>query len=73
MSILSMLSLARICWKDELGSNLALERYCFNSKLYCGRQSSFCCPAPTCKAYPIAILLHAHCAIYPLPFICHTP
>jgi len=33
MSILSMLSLARICWKDELGSNLAFERYCFNFKL----------------------------------------
>jgi len=27
-------------------------------------------PPPTCKAYPIAILLHAHCAIYAPP---HRP
>jgi len=24
-------------------------------------------PPPTCKAYPIALLLHDHCAIYPPP------
>ena len=34
-------------------------------------------PPPTCKAYPLAILLHGHCTIYaPLPtppFVCHTP
>jgi len=31
---------------------------------------------PTCKAYPIAIRLHDHCAIYAPPtppFLCHTP
>jgi len=46
---------------------LAFTRCCFASKLYCGSQSSYCCPPPTCKAYPIAILLHDHCAIYALP------
>jgi len=33
-------------------------------------------PPPTCKAYPIAILLHDHCAIYARPltpsFFCQT-
>ena len=24
-------------------------------------------PPPTCEAYPVAILLHDHCAIYALP------
>ena len=43
---------------------LAFTRYCFTSKLDCGSQSSSYCPSLTCKAYPIAILLHAHCAIY---------
>jgi len=46
---------------------LPLTRYCFTSKLYCRSQSSFHSSSPTCKAYPIAILLHAHCAIYALP------
>ena len=43
--------------------HLALTRYCLTSKLDCGSPSSFYCP-PTCKAYPIAIILHAHFAIY---------
>ena len=50
-------------------SSLALTRYSFTSKLYCGSQSSICCP-PTCKAYPITILLHAPFAIYAPP---HQP
>ena len=28
---------------------LAITRYCFTSKLYCGRQSSFYCPPPPAK------------------------
>ena len=50
---------------------------CFTPKLYCGRQSFFYCPPPTYTAYPIAILLHDHRAIYAPPtdprFLCHTP
>jgi len=52
-------------------------RYSFTSKLYCANQSSFYCLPPPAKptllqyycskAYPIAILLHDHCAIYVLP------
>ena len=38
------------------GHSLASTRYCFTSKLYCGIY-------PPC----IAILLHAHCAIYAPP------
>jgi len=49
------------------GHELAFTRYCFTSKLYCESLSSFCRPPPTCKAYPIAILLHDHCAIYAPP------
>jgi len=41
---------------------LALTRHRFTSKLYCGSQSSFYCPPPTSKGYPIAILLHGHFA-----------
>jgi len=52
-----------ICW-------LAFTRYCFTSELYCGSQSSFYCPPPTGKAYPIAIPLHDHCSIYAPP---HRP
>ena len=53
-------------------------KYCFSAKLYCGSQSSvYPPPPPTSKAYPIAILLHAHCAIYAPPteppFVCHAP
>jgi len=46
---------------------LALTIDCFISKLYCGSPSSLYSHPPTCKAYPIAILLHAHCAIYAPP------
>ena len=56
---------------------LAPTRYRFTQKLYCGSLSSLYCSSPTCKAYPIAILLHGHCAIYPPrtdpPLLCHTP
>ena len=56
---------------------LAFTRYCFTSRLYCGSQSSFHCPPPTCKAHSIEIRLHDHCAIYAPPtdpsFVCHTP
>jgi len=48
----------------ESGSPQA--RHCFTSKLYCGSQSSVH-PPPTCNTYPIAILLHGHCAIYAPP------
>jgi len=51
---------------ETLESYLAFTRYCFTSKLYCESLSSFY-PPPTCKAYPIAILLHDHCAIYAPP------
>jgi len=44
---------------------LAFTRYCFTSQLYCGRQSSL--PPSTFKSYPIAILLHDHCATYAPP------
>jgi len=51
--------------EDAVRSNgLVITRYGFTLKLYCGSQSSFYCPPPTWKAYPIAILLHGHCAIY---------
>jgi len=34
-------------------------------------------PPPPCKASPIAILLHVHCALHDAPldrsFVCHTP
>ena len=49
------------------GPRLAFTRYCFTLKLYCGSISSFYCLPPTCNAYPIAILLHTHCAIYVPP------
>jgi len=57
-----------ITW-PRLGSSriLAFTRYCFTQKLYCWSPSSCSCPPPTCKAYPIAILLHDHCAIYAPP------
>ena len=36
-----------------------------------------CIAFPTYKAYPFAILLHDHCAVYAPPptasFVCHTP
>jgi len=32
-----------------------------------GVNHPFIAPPPTCKAYPIVILLHAHCAIYAPP------
>jgi len=47
---------------------LAFTRYSFTSKLYCGSQIILLLPLPpTCKAYPLAILLHDHCAIYVPP------
>jgi len=36
-------------------------------KLYCGSQSSFYCPPPQCKTYPVAMPLHGYCAIYAPP------
>ena len=59
--------------------NLNFTIYCFISKLYCGSLSSFYCPPPTRNAYPVAILLHDHCAMYGSPptltfyAIHHTP
>jgi len=52
------------CW---IGIHLAFTRYCFILKLYCGSPSSVYPPPPIYKAYPIAILLHDHCAIYAPP------
>jgi len=47
---------------------LAFTKYCFTSKLFCGSHwSLYPSPTPTCKAYPVAILLHGHCAIYAPP------
>jgi len=46
---------------------LAFTRYCFTSKLHCESLSFLCCPPQTCNAYPVAILLHAHCAMYAPP------
>ena len=49
---------------------LAVSRYCFTSKLYCGSLSSFYCPHPgglTCNAYPIIIRSHDNCAMYAPP------
>ena len=64
-------SLARVNLSIEtrpsLLRHLAFTRYCSTSKLYCGSQSPWHCPPPTCKAYPIAILLHDHCAMYVPP------
>jgi len=51
---------------------LAFTRSCFASKLYCGNPSSVYPPLPTCKAYPIAILLHdcwAIDALLPTPLL----
>jgi len=62
----------------EPRDGLAFTRYCFTLKLYCESLSFFCCPPQTANAYPIAILLHTHCAIYtppptlPLNAIHHT-
>ena len=58
------------CFKPTLNihyTRLAITRDCFTPKLYCWNQSSFCYPPPTCKAYPIAILLHRYCAKYVPP------
>jgi len=51
----------------EYTPTLACTRYCFTSKLECGSPSSVYYPSPTCKAYAIAVLLDAHCAIYAPP------
>ena len=61
-------TLSRVSFQVRTSArSLACTRYCFTSKLYCGSQSSVYCPSPTCKAYPIAILLHDHCAMYAPP------
>ena len=57
--------------KEATPAWLAFTRYCFTSKLYCvvGVHHPFIA-SRTCKAYPIAILLHDHCAMHASP---HTP
>jgi len=50
-------------WPEEEVS-VGLYKIVFQFKALFGSQSSFFCPPPTCKAYPIAIPLHAHCAVY---------
>ena len=57
------------------GVSLCMRWFCFKSLL---RGSIILIsPPPTCKAYPIATLLHDHCAIYAPPTdpscVCHTP
>jgi len=39
----------------------------FRSKALLWESIILLLPSPTCKAYPIAILLHDHCAICALP------
>ena len=46
---------------------LAFTRYCFILKVYCGSLSSLYCPAPTCNAYPFAMLLHDYWTLYKPP------
>jgi len=48
-------------------ATLAFTRYCFTSKTLMWKSIILSLPRPICKAYPIAILLHDHCAIYAPP------
>jgi len=50
-----------------------LYKILLTSKLYCGSLSSLYCHPPTCNAYPIAILLHAHAQYTPPPTDPHPP
>ena len=45
---------------------LAFTRYCLTSN-YCSSHYILLLPPLTCKAYPIGMLLHDHCAIYAPP------
>jgi len=55
---------------------LALTRYCFPSKLYCGSQSSYHCPRCNLQSLPDCItitrLRNIRLPTDP-PFLCHTP
>jgi len=59
--------LTRNAPEEKTSAHSAFTRYVFTLKLYYGSQSSFYCPPPTYKAYPIAIPLHDHCSIYAPP------
>jgi len=52
--------------------NLSLYKILFSFKALLWESIIFTSPLPTCKAYPIAILLHDHWAIYallPIPLL----
>jgi len=64
-------------WAGAAGPTmLAFTRYCFILQSFILGVNHAFIAIPTCKAYPIAVLLHDHCAIYarPLtsPLLCHT-
>jgi len=55
-------------WARNKGRcGLAFTMYCLPSRFFWGGLSLFSAPPPSCKAYPTAILLHDHCAIYAPP------
>jgi len=61
---------------SRLVRDLRLYKIVFNFKALLWESVILLLPPPTCKAYPIAMLLHDHCAIYaphrPLLFMPHT-
>ena len=56
----------RAAW-DALPPRFGLYKILYRFKALLWESIMLLFPPPTCKAYPIAILLHAHCAIYALP------
>jgi len=59
-----------------LAMSLSLYTILFHFKVLLWESIIRLLPPPICKAYPIVILLHDHCAIYappqPPPLVCHT-
>jgi len=66
-----------LCVCSVCGVQASLHKILFHFKAFWGESIIFVLAAPTCKAYPIAILLHGQCAIYDPPpttrFLCHIP
>ena len=64
--------------KRKCGVSVSLHKILFHFRALLWESIILLLPPPTCKAYPIAILLHGHCAIYahpptsPLNTILHT-
>ena len=52
--------------KKSSGTQLRLYKILFRFKALLWKSIMLVSPPPTCKAYPIAILLHGHWAIYAL-------